>query len=240
MDVLATIREAPPQRMGDIDERLRGDLETVIGKALVKERTHRYQTAQALADDLRRVVRGQPVSVSAGGIGGTIRRLTMREDNVRQGGWIGVFGFLLVSLFCAVWLVVGAIAWFWWAPILPRDIRYGEFMATGIFWTSYLALSAYLHWRITRKHLPSMWMAFLASIPLAAFTTAVLTGLLPYDYGGTMREPLLRIALYMIFSALAWADVFVTLLALITTYRLRRWDQAVMVKSSARTKMAEV
>jgi hypothetical protein len=35
------------------------------------------------------------------------------------------------------------------------------------------------------------------------------------------------IALYMIFSALAWADVFVTLLALITTYRLRRWDQPV-------------
>jgi hypothetical protein len=39
------------------------DLEAVVGKALEKERKHRHQTAQALADDLNHVPNGQSISI---------------------------------------------------------------------------------------------------------------------------------------------------------------------------------
>jgi serine/threonine-protein kinase len=41
---------------------LAGDLETIVAKALKKERTERYLSVTALADDLRRYLKNQPIS----------------------------------------------------------------------------------------------------------------------------------------------------------------------------------
>src|SRR4029079_7948238 len=40
---------------------LRGDLETIVGKALKKDPAQRYASVGALADDLRRFLDGRPV-----------------------------------------------------------------------------------------------------------------------------------------------------------------------------------
>jgi WD40 repeat protein/tRNA A-37 threonylcarbamoyl transferase component Bud32 len=49
----------PPRRLNDAVPR---DLETVCLKAMAREPAHRYATAAALADDLRRFLRGEPVT----------------------------------------------------------------------------------------------------------------------------------------------------------------------------------
>ncbi len=54
-----TQREARPA--GDSDTRLRGDLETILGKALATETSGRYATAGALAGDLRRYLADEPI-----------------------------------------------------------------------------------------------------------------------------------------------------------------------------------
>jgi serine/threonine protein kinase len=41
---------------------LRGDVETIIGKALEKEKERRYATADALARDIRRCLRNEPIT----------------------------------------------------------------------------------------------------------------------------------------------------------------------------------
>ena len=120
IDAVSAIHGATPDRLGDIDPRLRGDLERVVTRALAKEREQRYQTAQAFADDLRRVAGGRPVSVAGATFGATLRRWTMREDNIRQAGGAGAVGYGLVALFELAWVLIGAIAWFWWPPLLPR------------------------------------------------------------------------------------------------------------------------
>jgi tRNA A-37 threonylcarbamoyl transferase component Bud32 len=228
IEAINIIQETTPTSLGDIDPRLRGDLETVISKALAKERKHRYQTAQAFANDLHRIVSGLAISVVPVSLGAKIRRWTLREENIRWAGWAGVIGYSLVGLFEFFYLCVGLIARFWWAPFLPRGIRYTEFVLSETGWTTVLALLAWVNLRVTRLHMPSMWLALCGSVLLSGFTATVMLGFYPYDFAGALRDPVLRTALLMLFTLLALFGVLVSVLALITAYRLRQWDRPVI------------
>ena len=60
-DAALTLREAQPLRLGADLTALRGDLDTIIGKALEKDPARRYESAAALADDLRRFLAHRPI-----------------------------------------------------------------------------------------------------------------------------------------------------------------------------------
>src|SRR5258706_148845 len=55
------VTESTPPRRGDLDPTLRGDLETIVGKALAKDHAQRYASARELGEDLRRYLRQEPV-----------------------------------------------------------------------------------------------------------------------------------------------------------------------------------
>jgi WD40 repeat protein/predicted Ser/Thr protein kinase len=55
------IREQEPTRLGSIDGRLRGDVETIVAKALEKDPARRYASAGELAADLRRHLNHEPI-----------------------------------------------------------------------------------------------------------------------------------------------------------------------------------
>ena len=56
------IKEDAPNNPSTINRQLRGDAETIVLTALEKERERRYQSAQALADDIDRYLRGDPIT----------------------------------------------------------------------------------------------------------------------------------------------------------------------------------
>jgi eukaryotic-like serine/threonine-protein kinase len=56
------IHESEPARLGTIDRSLRGDIETIISKALEKDRERRYGSAAELASDVRRFLRDEPIA----------------------------------------------------------------------------------------------------------------------------------------------------------------------------------
>jgi eukaryotic-like serine/threonine-protein kinase len=56
------IREEEPTRLSSINRALRGDVETIITKALEKDKTRRYQSAESLASDLRRYLKDEPIA----------------------------------------------------------------------------------------------------------------------------------------------------------------------------------
>lgn len=60
-EAIRVICEEPPCRPSLIDRSLRGDLETIILKSLEKERGRRYQSPAALAEDIRRYLRNEPI-----------------------------------------------------------------------------------------------------------------------------------------------------------------------------------
>ncbi|HEV8111723.1 MAG TPA: protein kinase [Planctomycetota bacterium] len=55
------VTESAPPRLGDLDRTLRGDLETIVDKALAKEHAQRYASVRELGEDLRRHLRHEPV-----------------------------------------------------------------------------------------------------------------------------------------------------------------------------------
>jgi serine/threonine protein kinase len=60
-DIIRAIEREEPARLGALDPRYRGDLETIFAKALEKNPTRRYQSASELAGDLRRYLNNEPV-----------------------------------------------------------------------------------------------------------------------------------------------------------------------------------
>jgi len=61
-EAVRVICEETPVRPAQLDRTLRGDLETIIHKALEKERGRRYQSAEAIANDVRRYLTDQPIA----------------------------------------------------------------------------------------------------------------------------------------------------------------------------------
>lgn len=55
------IKDEEPRRLGTIRTRLRGDIETIVAKAMEKDRDRRYESVVALADDIRRYLRNEAI-----------------------------------------------------------------------------------------------------------------------------------------------------------------------------------
>lgn len=60
-EAVRVIREEEPARLSSIHRALRGDVETIVGKALEKEKSRRYQSVSDLATDIRRYLRDEPI-----------------------------------------------------------------------------------------------------------------------------------------------------------------------------------
>jgi serine/threonine protein kinase/WD40 repeat protein len=60
-DAARMVRDDEPTRLGAVDPSLRGDLETVVSKAIEKDPDRRYPSAAALAADLRRFLADEPI-----------------------------------------------------------------------------------------------------------------------------------------------------------------------------------
>ncbi len=62
----ATQRGSTPERLA---RQCEGDIDQIVARALAEEPTRRYRTAQALADDVRRLLRHEPVTAHADTLG---------------------------------------------------------------------------------------------------------------------------------------------------------------------------
>ncbi len=95
IDTLEQVRSQDPVPPGRLQGRLALDLDTVCLKCLRKEPSARYGSAEALADDLHRVLRGEPIRARRTSLAGVARRWCRRNP--------GIAGLLLtVGLLLAV------------------------------------------------------------------------------------------------------------------------------------------
>ncbi|MCG3125633.1 MAG: Serine/threonine-protein kinase PknD [Phycisphaerae bacterium] len=97
-EVVRVIREQEPARptaVRGLDRRtareLRGDVETIVLKALEKDRERRYQTAAALAADIRRFLADEPIAARPASSMYQLRKLARRHTGVVVGAALALF-----------------------------------------------------------------------------------------------------------------------------------------------------
>ncbi len=61
-EVVQTIREKDPARLSSVSRSYRGDIETIVGKALDKDKARRYASAAGLGADIQRYLRDEPIA----------------------------------------------------------------------------------------------------------------------------------------------------------------------------------
>ena len=61
-EAVRVIREDEPDKLSTHDKSLRGDVETIVAKALEKDKQRRYPSASALAADIRRALADEPIT----------------------------------------------------------------------------------------------------------------------------------------------------------------------------------
>jgi serine/threonine protein kinase len=80
---VAAHRRTEPGRLGLL---LRGDLDWIVLKALEKDRERRYETAGALAEDVRRFLEDEPVSATPPSVPYRVRKFVRRHRGAVLGG----------------------------------------------------------------------------------------------------------------------------------------------------------
>ncbi len=114
----SALRESPDATitrnasLASLQQALRGDLETIVAKALKKPPPERYATVQELRDDLQRHMHHQPVSAQPDTFGYRARKFAQR--NRMQ---VAALAALMLSLL----LGITATAWQWRTAALEAD-----------------------------------------------------------------------------------------------------------------------
>ena len=104
---MRAIREENPAPLGSINRSYRGDLETVVAKALAKDKTERYGSAADLATDLRRYLTNDPILARPPSASYQTRKFAARHKRL-AGAVVAVFVALVAGLLATGWETIRA------------------------------------------------------------------------------------------------------------------------------------
>lgn len=103
-DLVRAIRDEEPDTLGTHDRSMRGDLETIIAKALSRDMQRRYTDAGALADDLDRYLTNKPIEARPPSTWYQLRKFSQRNPLL-----VGSVASVMLVLVVAIVLISNAL-----------------------------------------------------------------------------------------------------------------------------------
>jgi serine/threonine protein kinase len=101
-EAMRVIRERPAAALEDLPRRMRADINAVLGRALAKDRAGRYQSAGALAADLRRILSDEPVAARPATVTAALVKLARKHKPAALAAGVGLLALvagLVISTF---------------------------------------------------------------------------------------------------------------------------------------------
>jgi len=96
------IRDEEPASPSSVNRLLRGDIETILSKALEKDVARRYQSASALAADIERYLHDAPIAARPASAYYQFQKFA-RRNRALVGGIVGAFLFLVLGIIGTSW-----------------------------------------------------------------------------------------------------------------------------------------
>lgn len=111
------VREEEPSRLSTINTLYRGDIETIVAKAIEKDRQRRYPRVAVLAEDLRRFLRHEPIVARPPRWGYRLHKFARRNAGLVAG---------LAAAFVMLVLALIGTSWGLWQASQQRDQALNE------------------------------------------------------------------------------------------------------------------
>jgi tetratricopeptide (TPR) repeat protein len=106
-DAVATILRSDPRPLASISRAYRGDVDTIVSKALEKNKERRYASAASLAEDIRRYLDDQPIVARPPSTGYQLQKFVLRHKAL-VAGTAAVFLALSLGVVAATWQAIRA------------------------------------------------------------------------------------------------------------------------------------
>lgn len=106
-EAVRTIREQEPSRLSSVNRVYRGDIETIVAKALEKDKTRRYASSAELAADIRRHLHDEPIVARPPTTTYQIQKFA-RRNKALVTGVAAVFVVLVLGIVASTWQAVKA------------------------------------------------------------------------------------------------------------------------------------
>ncbi|MCA9293644.1 MAG: tetratricopeptide repeat protein [Phycisphaerales bacterium] len=101
-EAVRVISQTEPTRLGAVNRMLRGDLDTIVAKALEHDKDQRYASAGAMADDIRRYLNDEPILARPASAMYQLRKLA-RRNKALVVGTAAVLVVLVAGLIASSW-----------------------------------------------------------------------------------------------------------------------------------------
>jgi len=121
-DAARSVRDDSHPRLGSLIRDCRGDLETIVNKALEKEPGRRYPSVGEFAADIRRYLEHQPISARSPSTLDQLAKFTRRNKPL-VGGIVGIFLVLIAG-------IISTTSFWWEARANLRSQRWATYRAT--------------------------------------------------------------------------------------------------------------
>ena len=106
-EAVRTIQQVDPAPLSSVSRLYRGDIETIVGKALEKDKTRRYGSASELAADIRRHLGDEPITARPPSTMYQLRKFARRNKGLVIGA-VTVFTVLVAGIVASTWGAVRA------------------------------------------------------------------------------------------------------------------------------------
>jgi serine/threonine-protein kinase len=179
-ETLAGVRERAPRPPREINRRVSRDLETVCLKCLEKDPARRYGTAEALAEDLERWLRGEPILARPAGILHRALLWARRRQRIQEAGIFSTF----VGVTMSTWAILVVALVGSGRIVVPRPGAIVPYVLGCIF-GAYIPLIV-LGWHTIQRRLWSLVLGLLLALGFVAYVVLHIVGVVTYDGGGLL------------------------------------------------------